>query len=75
MKKIAVICTALLLAGCIEQAPAKNIQRIKTYQLNAYNEIAEVCIDGVVYLLYQPYKGGGITPKINANYDVYICNP
>lgn len=74
MRKIAVILTALLVAGCVELAPAENIYPIKTYSLNKYNEINEVCIDGVVYLLYRAYKGGGITPKINANYEVYMCN-
>ncbi|THA21706.1 hypothetical protein E5361_04615 [Histophilus somni] len=71
MKKIAVICTALLLAGCIEKAPLNDIQPIKRYQVSTYGELKEVCIDGVVYLLLIK---GGITPKINANYDVYICN-
>ncbi|MFZ7224316.1 hypothetical protein [Avibacterium avium] len=61
MKKIAVICTALLLAGCDAQTRAK------------FNEvrITEICKSGVLYLVV---NNGGITPKINANYDVYTCN-
>ncbi|MFZ7107881.1 hypothetical protein [Avibacterium avium] len=61
MKKIAVICTALLLVGCDAQTRVK------------FNEvrITEVCKSGVVYLVVY---NGGITPKINANYDVYTCN-
>ncbi|WP_245148695.1 hypothetical protein [Avibacterium paragallinarum] len=33
--------------------------------------IAEICKGGVVYLVV---NNGGITPKINGNYDVYTCN-
>ncbi|WNY75945.1 hypothetical protein [Pasteurella multocida] len=72
MKKIAVICTALLLAGCIEKAPLNDIRPIKRYQVSAYGELKEVCIDGVVYLLLIK---GGITPKINTKNEVYTCKP
>lgn len=58
MKKAIVILTALLLIGCGD---------VKSY-------IKEVCIGGVVYLVYNGIKQGGITPKINADYYPYTCN-
>ncbi|RZN53059.1 hypothetical protein [Avibacterium paragallinarum] len=61
MKKLTLICTALLLAGCDGQTCAKFTDV----------RIAEICKGGVVYLVV---NNGGITPKINGNYDVYTCN-
>ncbi|HII3786339.1 TPA: hypothetical protein ACY38A_000572 [Pasteurella multocida] len=58
MKKMFVILTTLLLAGC-----DRNFETV----------IEERCIDGVVYLVYQGWKQGGITPKINADFYPYTC--
>ncbi|MDO4626909.1 MAG: hypothetical protein Q4A81_06350 [Pasteurellaceae bacterium] len=59
MKKLTLILTALLLAGCDDPSIQK--------QTWAY---AEICIDGVVYLRS---PNGSLTPKINADFYPYTC--
>ena len=66
--KLAILLTTILIAGCDVQAQAVRARS------NDYNRIEEVCVDGVVYLIYQGYKKGGITPKINADFYPYTCN-
>lgn len=66
--KLAILLTAILIAGCDVQAQAV---LAKSYDRN---RIREVCIDGVIYLIYHDYKKGGITPKINADFRPYTCN-
>ncbi|BFU65353.1 hypothetical protein [Rodentibacter abscessus] len=61
MKKALVILTALCaVAGC-DQVINKA-------------DINEVCISGVVYLVYKGYSKAGITPKVNADFYPYTCN-
>lgn len=38
-----------------------------------YLRVREVCIDGVVYLVFDAHNGGGITPKINADFYPHTC--
>lgn len=38
------------------------------------NNITEICIDGVIYLVYSGGSKGGITPKINVEHYPYTCN-
>lgn len=66
MKKLAILTALLMLAACdgIGDNPRKYIG----------NNITEICIDGVVYLIYSGDKKGGITPKINADHYPYTCN-
>lgn len=64
MKKAMILLTAILVAGCDAQAQSERLP------LN----IKEVCISGVVYLIYNTYHAGGITPKINADFYPYTCN-
>lgn len=58
MKKTLIIFTALLGLAACERS----------------EYIKEKCIDGVIYLVYQGYKQGGITPKINADFSPYTCH-
>lgn len=60
MKKAIFILTALCtVAGCDKATTQAAIK--------------EVCISGVVYLVYTDYSQGGITPKINADFYPYTC--
>ncbi|MGX2968775.1 hypothetical protein [Ursidibacter sp. B-7004-1] len=65
---LAILLTAILITGCDVQAVQK--ERAENYA------IKEVCIDGVVYLIFgNAYKQtGGITPKINADFYPYTCS-
>lgn len=69
MKTLALLLAALcLLSGCDAQAQSgRAILKKHDY------EIKEVCIDGVVYLIFDQYNRGGITPKINADFYPYTC--
>lgn len=62
MKKMFVILTALLIASC-------GSERNETYL-----GVREVCIDGIVYLVFDANNHkGGITPKINADFYPHTC--
>lgn len=37
------------------------------------NNLTEICIDNVVYLIYSGDKKGGITPKVNKDFYPYTC--
>ncbi|OOF44278.1 hypothetical protein BKK51_09240 [Rodentibacter trehalosifermentans] len=64
MKKAIFILTALCtVAGCDRATPQAAIKA----------DINEVCISGVVYLVYSGYSQGGITPKVNADFYPYTC--
>ncbi|MEG9490731.1 hypothetical protein [Mannheimia indoligenes] len=65
MKTLALLTALLGLAGCdgIGNNPRKYIG----------NNITEICIDNVVYLVYSGDKKGGITPKINKDFYPYTC--
>lgn len=66
MKKILLLFGLISLTGCdhIGDNPRKYIG----------NNITEICIDGVIYLVYSSEHKGGITPKINAEHYPYTCN-
>ncbi|EPZ00547.1 hypothetical protein [Mannheimia haemolytica] len=66
MKKAMILLTAILVAGCdlVESKQTKNY---------IGNNITEICIDNVVYLVYSGDKKGGITPKINQDFYPYTC--
>ncbi|PJG86189.1 hypothetical protein [Conservatibacter flavescens] len=66
--RIAILISLMCLAGCDVAASANKLT--KTYY---YNHIREVCIDGVIYLVYNSQYAGGITPKINAEHYPYTC--
>ena len=68
MKKAMILLTAILIAGCDVQAQS---ERLATHDRN---RIREVCIDGVIYLIYSGFKEGGITPKVNKDFYPYTCN-
>jgi len=69
VKTLALLLAALcLLSGCDVQA-----QSGRTILKEHYYGIKEVCIDGVVYLIFDQYNRGGITPKINADFYPYTC--
>lgn len=69
MKRLlAVLIGAMAVAGCDVQAQTE--RKIS----HDYSRIREVCIDGVIYLVYGEGSRGGITPKINANHHPYTCN-
>lgn len=68
MKKILMLLGLIAIVGCDVQAQS---ERLATHDRN---RIREVCIDGVIYLIYSNYKEGGITPKINADHYPYTCN-
>ena len=69
MKTLALLLAALcLLSGCDAQAQAAGFI-LKEHRYG----IKEVCIDGVVYLIFDQYNRGGITPKINADLYPYTC--
>lgn len=38
-----------------------------------YLGVREVCIDGVVYLVFDAHNKGGITPKINSDFYPHTC--
>lgn len=61
MKKLTLICTALLLVGCDSEIKVQK----HTWAFQ------EICVDGVVYLRT---SSGGITPKVNADFYPYTCN-
>ncbi|MGX2947379.1 hypothetical protein [Frederiksenia canicola] len=65
MKSLTFFTALLLLTACdnIGDNPRKYIG----------NNITEICIDGVVYLIYAGDKKGGITPKVNADFYPYTC--
>ncbi|MDW0617339.1 hypothetical protein P2G70_07340 [Mannheimia haemolytica] len=63
MKKAMILLTAILVAGCDVQAQGERLPP----------NIREVCISGVVYLIYSGYKEGGITPKVNKDFYPYTC--
>lgn len=66
MKKILMLLGLIAIVGCdlIGSNPRKYIG----------NGITEICIDGIVYLIYKGDSKGGITPKINADHYPYTCN-
>ena len=69
MKTLALLLAALcLLSGCDAQAQSGRVI-LKKHDYG----IKEVCIDGVVYLIFDQYNRGGITPKINADFYPYTC--
>ncbi|HDR1022126.1 TPA: hypothetical protein QB352_001388 [Pasteurella multocida] len=61
MKKMLVILTALLIASC-------GSERNETYL-----GVREVCIDGIVYLVFDAHNKGGITAKINEDFYPHTC--
>lgn len=67
-KMAAILISVMCLAGCEKSGQLEN--SLKFYN---YNQIREVCIDGVIYLIYDSDKEGGITPKINAEHYPYTC--
>lgn len=67
MKKAMILLTAILVAGCDVQAQS---ERLAKHDLG---RIREVCVDGVIYLIYSGYKEGGITPKVNKDFYPYTC--
>lgn len=68
MKKAMILLTAILIAGCDVQAQS---ERLAKHDLG---RIREVCVDGVIYLIYSGSKEGGITPKVNKDFYPYTCN-
>lgn len=69
MKKTLVILTALLmLCGCDVKQDKHQIS-----QRYAANNIVEICIDGVSYLIYSGFKKGGIVPKLKVDGSLYTC--
>lgn len=57
-----VILTSLLLASCGSE------------RNEIYLGVREVCIDGIVYLVFDVNNHkGGITPKINADFYPHTC--
>lgn len=44
-----------------------------TERNETYLGVREVCIDGVVYLVFDAHNRGGITPKINADFYPHTC--
>ncbi|QLB43567.1 hypothetical protein [Mannheimia pernigra] len=65
MKTLALLIALLGLTGCdgMGNNPRKYIG----------NNITEICIDNVVYLIYSGDKKGGITPKVNKDFYPYTC--
>lgn len=63
MKTLALLIALLGLTGCdgMGNNPRKYIG----------NNITEICIDNVVYLIYSGDKKGGITPKVNKDFYLY----
>lgn len=66
MKKAMILLTAILVAGCdlVQSKQAKNY---------IGNNLTEICVDNVVYLIYSGDKKGGITPKVNKDFYPYTC--
>ncbi|THA10468.1 hypothetical protein [Rodentibacter pneumotropicus] len=69
MKKAIFILTALCALTACDRATQ---QQVKKASIKA--TIHETCISGVVYLVYEGYSKGGITPKVNADFYPYTCN-
>ena len=71
---LTVLMACLVITGRDVQAMQENrLAGTKVYSVRG-NEITEVCIDGVVYLILDGYKSGGITAKINADHYPYTYN-
>lgn len=66
MKTLALLTALLGLVGCdlVQSKQAKNY---------IGNNLTEICIDNVVYLIYSGDKKGGITPKVNKDFYPYTC--
>lgn len=63
-KMAAILISAMCITGCDAEAQSS---------VKHNNLVREMCIDGVVYLIYDAYRNGGITPKIDAEYYPYTC--
>lgn len=61
MKILAALLVGTTLASC-------GSERDETYL-----GVREVCIDGVVYLVFDAHNRGGITPKINSDFYPHTC--
>lgn len=75
MKTMAIL-TAFMACIVSIGAQAELSQRLtvlKTYH-SGMSEVREVCIDGIVYLIFEGYYKAGITVKINADHYPYTCN-
>ncbi|AJE07772.1 hypothetical protein [Mannheimia haemolytica] len=66
MKTLALLTALLGLVGCdlVQSKQAKNY---------IGNNLTEICIDNVVYLIYSGDGKGGITPKVNKDFYPYTC--
>lgn len=74
MKKIIMLLGLMAIAGCDVQAQqSARPDVLKRYPFGD-SQVYEVCIEGVVYLIFSGYHKGGITPKINAEHYPYTCN-
>lgn len=65
-KMAAILISVMCLAGC-------DVAAQSGLASHDFHRIREVCIDGVIYLVYSGHKEGGITPKINAEHFPYTC--
>lgn len=64
----------ILIAICINGCESKNHIPKQCHSKNKVSmHIEEVCIEGVVYLVFQGHNVGGMTPKINAEFYPYVC--
>ena len=79
MKKIVsliLVMLAILLVGCASDTEASS--KARNIQDRIYNDIEatfEIVVDeetGVNYIIYNGYKQGGITPRLNADGTLYI---
>ena len=79
MKKIAsliLVMLTILLVGCANDTEASS--KIKSIQDRTHNDIDvtfEIVVDeetGVNYIVYNGYKQGGITPRLNSDGTLYI---
>ena len=79
MKKIIsliLVISIILLVGCASDTEASS--KIRNIQDRIYNDVEtafEIAVDketGVNYIIYNGYKQGGITPRLNADGTLYV---